>query len=230
MNYATQANRPNPLAAIGALGVPAAIGVLLIAGLAVTEVIKPPITVLTGHNIPDELPPPPPEPVQDPKPTQSSEIINPITPPIDRPILTTSDPIETNVSGDVGPITLPTGGTGDVIDPGPIIFEPPPPPQPMFDPVAAAPRGSPGRWVSDNDYRASWIRRGYEGVAGFTLQIGTDGRVTNCAITRSTGHDALDTATCSLLSRRARFEAARDSSGEVTAGSYSSSITWRIPE
>ena len=40
MSYATTASRPNPLAAVGALGVPASFGLILIAGLAVTQVIK----------------------------------------------------------------------------------------------------------------------------------------------------------------------------------------------
>ena len=123
--------------------------------------------------------------------------------------------------------TLP--GLGDGIgEIGPVEFNVPPPP-PMFDPVKAAPRGNPGGWITNSDYRPSWINRGFAGVAGFTLQIDANGRVTNCAITQSTGHAQLDTATCRLLRSRARFTPARDSSGAIVAGSYSSSVAWEIP-
>jgi periplasmic protein TonB len=32
------------------------------------------------------------------------------------------------------------------------------------------------------------------------------------------------------VKRRARFEAAKDSSGNPTSGSYSNRVTWRIPK
>jgi protein TonB len=54
--------------------------------------------------------------------------------------------------------------------------------------------------------------------------------VTGCTITRSTGHAALDKATCDLVSKRGRFDAARDGNGKPVAGSYSNSVRWSIPE
>jgi protein TonB len=54
--------------------------------------------------------------------------------------------------------------------------------------------------------------------------------VTGCTITRSTGHAPLDAATCELVTKRARFDAARDTSGRAAAGQYKGSITWQIPE
>ena len=56
------------------------------------------------------------------------------------------------------------------------------------------------------------------------------GKVTGCSITRSTGHGALDAATCELVSKRARFDAARDGTGKPVAGNFTGSITWNIPE
>ena len=44
------------------------------------------------------------------------------------------------------------------------------------------------------------------------------------------GHPALDAATCDLVTKRARFDAARDNTGKPVAGTYSNSVTWRIPE
>jgi hypothetical protein len=57
----------------------------------------------------------------------------------------------------------------------------------------------------------------------------TTSQQTETTITRSTGHDALDEATCRLLRQRAEFSPAKDSSGRIVPGSYSSSVNWRIP-
>jgi len=54
--------------------------------------------------------------------------------------------------------------------------------------------------------------------------------VSDCTITGSTGHGELDRATCRLVQGRALFNPAKGSDGEVTAGSYSSSVNWSIPE
>ncbi|MGB7419034.1 MAG: energy transducer TonB, partial [Erythrobacter sp.] len=83
--------------------------------------------------------------------------------------------------------------------------------------------------ITDSDYRPSWINRNYSGRAGFTLTIDRNGKVDTCRITRSTGHSALDEATCRLLERRATFEPAKDGSGKKVAGTFSSSVNWRIP-
>lgn len=226
MSYATASKRPNPAAALGAVGIPAGIGVLLITGLAVTYDLVPPM----------------------PNPTGTFEEVIEITPEIIEPDTattssnsTTKQTIETPISRPdsefdfeltpSGPITELPGldeGLGDII--GPVDFKVPlPSPSPTFDPIAAAPRGNPGRWITDRDYRPSWINRGYEGIAGFSLRIDAQGRVSNCTITRSTGHEALDQATCSLIEQRAEFSPAKDTSGNIVPGTYSSSVNWRIP-
>jgi protein TonB len=60
--------------------------------------------------------------------------------------------------------------------------------------------------------------------------VGTDGRVADCSITRSSGSPDLDEATCSNIRRRARFEPAKDGNGQPTTGSYASSVRWVIPK
>ncbi|MFU7527810.1 energy transducer TonB [Qipengyuania sp. ASV99] len=226
MSYSDTANRANPAAALGALGVPAAMGVLLVTGLAITQVIVPPIAnpVATNFEVPKI------EPIDDPVDPKASTRPNPdrvrdtvITRPDSDFDFTVRD------SGPIGELPGLDDGLGDVV--GPVDFGiPRPTPSPSFTPVAAAPRGNPGRWITDSDYRTSWINRGYSGVAGFELSVDARGRVSNCTITRSTGHAPLDEATCRLLERRASFDPARNSSGEIVAGRYSSSVSWKIPE
>ncbi|MCL4674383.1 MAG: energy transducer TonB, partial [Sphingomonadaceae bacterium] len=84
--------------------------------------------------------------------------------------------------------------------------------------------------ITESDYKTSWINRGWAGSAGFRLQVGANGRVEGCQITRSTGHTALDEATCALVTKRARFDPARNGNGDKVSGSYTSSVLWQIPE
>lgn len=227
MNYASANRRPNPAALAGALGIPAAVGALLVVGLAVKVVIAPAPPPLTGETITEtELPPPPPDPVDPATPSpRTPQASGPTTLP--RPDMLPVD------LGQRDPVfTLPN--SGDLIGPvtGPVDFGIPgtTPATSPFDPVGATPRGNPGTWVTNSDYRPRWIREDLSGSASFTLAIDARGKVTGCTINRSTGHAVLDTATCQLVSKRARFEAARDGTGKPVAGSFTGSITWKIPE
>jgi len=60
MTYASANRRPNPAALTAALGIPGAIGALLVVGLAVTAVTVPKDKPLVGETITTPLPPPPP--------------------------------------------------------------------------------------------------------------------------------------------------------------------------
>jgi protein TonB len=94
----------------------------------------------------------------------------------------------------------------------------------------AAPKGRPGEWASDNDYPTRALQLGQEGVTGFRLSVGSDGKVSACDITRSSGSPELDKTTCDLMRRRARFNPATDGDGNPTTGSYSSTVRWQIPK
>ena len=45
------------------------------------------------------------------------------------------------------------------------------------------------------------------------LNVGANGRVTSCSVTRSSGNSALDETTCRLIQQRFRFDPATDSQG-----------------
>ncbi len=231
MAYADQTRRPSPASMIAVVAVHAAIGTALITGLSFTGVLTPPPKPLTGAQI--ELPkPPPPEPSPEPQPEprpQARDPVDPIVAP--KPPLSFAKPAS------------PFETTEIIIPRGPIIRLPgsdlpaAPAPQPTtpsttngVTPLAARPRNDPGRWITTNDYRSIWIARELTGTARFRLAIAHDGRVTECTITGSTGHTALDTATCRLLEQRARFEPARNSSGDAVASSYTSAVSWELPD
>jgi protein TonB len=61
-----------------------------------------------------------------------------------------------------------------------------------------------------------------------TVVVGPNGRVSNCSVTSSSGESSLDQAACEGFRRYGRFNPALDAAGNPTAGSYSTSITYRI--
>jgi periplasmic protein TonB len=101
---------------------------------------------------------------------------------------------------------------------------------PSFTPRSPTARGKPGTWATPNDYPGRDLREGNQGVTGFRLTIGADGRVQNCEVTKSSGHPGLDTATCDKVRARARFDPATDDSGAKVTGTYTNAIRWEIPE
>lgn len=163
--------------------------------------------------------PPPPKPQVEPKPAKDPIITKPMADP---EVLLVKDPV--TISDDS------QGLIGEFPSGGQVIKNPPPPPKPLFMPVGPKPLANPGSWFTADDYPASDIRRGNEGRATFLLSIDRRGKVTDCRITRSTGHARLDAATCKIATQRARFDPATDGSGVRVSGTYTNSISWVIPK
>ena len=84
--------------------------------------------------------------------------------------------------------------------------------------------------VSQEDYPMSALAQREEGRVGFILDVGENGRVTGCTITRSSGSAALDSATCMIIRRRARFTPAMDSNGMPAAGRVEDELVWTLPD
>lgn len=64
------------------------------------------------------------------------------------------------------------------------------------------------------------------GVVTYRVDIGTDGRLTGCRVTRSSGNRALDAATCALALRQTRFRPARDAAGRKVPDRAIFEQTW----
>jgi protein TonB len=229
MTYVSANRRPNAAALAGALGIPGAFGALLAVGLAVTVTTvptrpNPKATPIAEIPLP---PPPPPTPTPD-QPTNNAKTAT-ATQTVPHPNPPPPFPVELGQGDPVTTLTDP----GLPVTTGPVEFGipgPSPSAASLYDPVGAKAKGNPGKWVTNADYRPRWIAEELSGTARFTLSIDARGKVTGCTITRSTGHPALDTATCDLVTKRARFDAARDGNGKPVAGSYSNSVRWSIPE
>ena len=95
--------------------------------------------------------------------------------------------------------------------------------------MSARAKGSLVGLFSSDDYPSSALAANEQGTVGVSLTIGPDGRIAECNVTASSGSSALDSATCSILQRRARFTPAYDDRGEPTSDTYAQRITWSVP-
>ncbi|MFM9937017.1 MAG: energy transducer TonB [Novosphingobium sp.] len=218
MAYADQQMSGNKITALIVVAIlHIVVGYALVTGLAY-EAFKKIKEVTSAVNIEEEKPPetpPPPPPKQDQPPP---------------PIVAPPPPISFNAPAQPQIETVSTPPP-----PAPVFTTaapppPPPPPPPKFQPKGAAPKGNPGNWATSNDYPSRALREEREGSSGFRVTVGTDGKVTDCQITRSSGSPDLDQATCDNVRRRARFAPATDGEGNPTTGAYSSTIRWVIPK
>lgn len=100
--------------------------------------------------------------------------------------------------------------------------------------ATAAPehRPAPGNfadYISSDDYPGGALSDEHEGVVGFVVTVGTNGRVTGCAITQSSGYSDLDVGTCRLARRRLRFNPGHLAGQAAAMRSREYRIHWRIP-
>lgn len=84
--------------------------------------------------------------------------------------------------------------------------------------------------VQYSDYPASAIRANQQGDVTVRLVIGLDGRVSECVIVESSGHDILDRTTCPLVTERLEATPAVGANGAPVAAPYVSTIRWVLPQ
>ncbi|WAT18798.1 TonB family protein [Aurantiacibacter sp. MUD11] len=222
MSYANATVSPaaRVRAVAGVIAIHAAIGAGVVAGLTITGVIETKDREFIAEFYPDPPPPPPPvEDVVEPAPVPYTPPQAP-RPPIE---IERDSPVQVETVRDDVPdvvIRIPTPPI-EVPDTGPTL--------PAYSPVGPIPRNGPTGWITNADYPRRGITRELEGSATYRLVIGSNGRVSECEITRSSGHGVLDDATCNLIQRRARFDAAKNNRGENVVGTYSGNVTWQLP-
>ena len=83
--------------------------------------------------------------------------------------------------------------------------------------------------ITAEDYPRQALQTREQGRVRFTLDVALNGRVARCVINASSGSSALDSATCRLLTSRARFIPARLPSGESVASVAKGALEWRLP-
>lgn len=215
MSYADQKMSSGRITAIIIVALlHALLGYAFITGLAY-NVVKAVQKDLKTFDV-NEQPPPPEAP---PPPPPKQENIPP-------PVVSPPPIVRTNIAPPVVmavPIAPPV-----IITPTAPPAPPPPPAPKKVEPARA--KANLASYVSDDDYPPSAQRAGEQGTTGFRLDVGTDGRVTNCTVTSPSGSSALDSTTCRLMMRRAKFTPAHDSSGNPATDAVSGRIRWVLPK
>jgi TonB family protein len=97
------------------------------------------------------------------------------------------------------------------------------------EPQGPTPLGSPGGWVTPDDYPRTAAMDNKQGIVRFMVDVDPSGKPVQCSIVQSSGDDELDLTACNLVTLRARFAPARDARGRPVAGRYSNSIKWVLP-
>jgi len=92
------------------------------------------------------------------------------------------------------------------------------------------PRGNPALWILSDDYPSKPLRNGETGITRVHLEVGTDGRATDCRVIGSSGNTILDDRSCKLLLKRARFAPAKRKDGTAALAPYFRTIRWQIPD
>jgi periplasmic protein TonB len=170
-----------------------------------------------------KAPPPPPPPKKPPPPPPKD------TPKVESPPIVAPPPVVTPPQVAPTIITAPKAPPV-IIQQAPVAPSPPPPPPKPSAASKLSPRGNFNSLMSTDDYPPTALRNGQQGTVAFTLDVGPDGRVTNCTVTSSSGSPELDQTSCRLLQKRARFTPSKDASGNGIADTYSSRFTWQIPK
>ena len=197
-----------------------ALGYALVSGLAY-NVVKKAAEDLKTFDVEDEPPPPPEEPPPPPEQTETPPPPQVVAPP---PIVRTNVAPPPIVSTPVAPPPVIT----PIARPAPPA--PPAPPPPPRVSQAAKARGNLPSLFSTDDYPQSALRNEESGTTAVRLTVGPDGRVSDCSVTASSGSTTLDSTTCSILRRRARFTPAKDQNGNPTTDTTTTRIRWEIPQ
>jgi periplasmic protein TonB len=212
MAYADEGISKNRMIALGIVALlHVFLGYAFITGLAL-KAVKAIVQPLETVNVEEEAPPP-----EEPPPPPPKDIeIPPFVPP---PEVTVAQDAPTN--------TITT--QSEVARPDPPRVAPPAPPAPpaaVTPPSPATPKGR-GNAFSDDDFPDASRRAEEQGVTRVSYVVGTDGKVSSCTVTQSSGFPRLDDATCKIIMRRFRFNpATRD--GQPVPETKTQPVRWQL--
>jgi periplasmic protein TonB len=91
----------------------------------------------------------------------------------------------------------------------------------------AKPKWPPANWFTAYDYPSQSRRANQSGAVAVKLSIDlASGRVNDCAVTKSSGFELLDTASCLHLIRRARFLPRPNATGKSPVLYFRARVVW----
>ena len=107
------------------------------------------------------------------------------------------------------PAVIPTVAPVAPVEQRPDLPSPAPEPPSPHGPVPI----DAGYWITSDDYPALALQNELQGKVRIELAIDSNGKVSRCTVTQSSGAPLLDETTCELGRTRARFRPARDDLG-----------------
>lgn len=163
---------------------------------------------------PDEPPPPPPpdQPMTPPPVVSPPPIVRTPTPPVQIQTVQTPPPAVV-----MTPVTAPPAPPAPVAPPAPRVSQ------------AAKVSGNPGQFFGPDAYPESARDAGAQGLVRASLTVGTNGRVTACTVTASSGNKALDDTTCRISIARVRYTPAKDDNGNPIQSTVTLPVRWQLP-
>ncbi|MDH7975081.1 energy transducer TonB [Sphingomonas sp. AR_OL41] len=87
----------------------------------------------------------------------------------------------------------------------------------------------PGRYYGPEGYPAEALRLGQQGRVVMHLIISTEGAVTGCAVTTSSGSPSLDADACEKALTKVHFKPAKNDAGQPVQSSYDLSMRYVLP-
>jgi protein TonB len=82
--------------------------------------------------------------------------------------------------------------------------------------------------IKGSDIPDSILDIGFRGVVSVRYRVETNGRVTGCAIVRSSGNTLMDQATCRAIEKRFRYDPWRDAAGRPVRSTVLRDQQWDI--
>ena len=102
-----------------------------------------------------------------------------------------------------------------------------------FDLAAIAtppvPAGTPGRWLTHDDYPAEALRESLSGETGLLIIVDAAGKPQRCAVTDSSGSTVLDQTACVLILKRGTFKPATGRDGKAMTAPWATMFRWELP-
>jgi TonB family protein len=91
------------------------------------------------------------------------------------------------------------------------------------------PVGSPGEWVTQQDYPLKMARDGRRAIVYFRLDVDPNGTPTKCHVQHSVGPEEFDIAVCDALMRNAKFQPALNGDGNAVSSYWQTSVIFDLP-
>jgi TonB family protein len=99
---------------------------------------------------------------------------------------------------------------------------------PGFGPLAA--QAKTRAIFIEEDYPVLALKNNEQGRVSVEWEVAEDGIAESCRVTQSSGSATLDDATCRIITRRIRYDPARDANGVPVRSTDKMTTVWALPE